>query len=135
MCKIANRMLGLLCLSTSLVLAAAGAALAQTTSFTYQGRLTDGGTPANGMYEIQFTLLGCNGRGHTAATTCPGCGHASQCASERQAPLLQPLDFGATVFPGADRYLRLVFDVMPLILLRRSRRVSRSLQLRMRFAA
>jgi len=33
-----------------------GAALAQTTSFTYQGRLTDGGTPANGTYEIQFTL-------------------------------------------------------------------------------
>src|SRR6266576_447143 len=31
-------------------------AFAQTTSFTYQGRLMDGGTPANGTYEIQFTL-------------------------------------------------------------------------------
>ena len=28
----------------------------QTTSFTYQGRLTDGGSVANGSYDLQFTL-------------------------------------------------------------------------------
>src|SRR2546429_9817275 len=32
-------------------------ASAQTTSFTYQGRLTDGGTPANGNYDLQITLF------------------------------------------------------------------------------
>lgn len=32
-------------------------ALAQTTSFTYQGRLSDGGTPANGNYDLQFALF------------------------------------------------------------------------------
>src|SRR5439155_21224007 len=32
------------------------AVFAQTTSFTYQGRLTDGGTPANNNYDLQFTL-------------------------------------------------------------------------------
>src|SRR5258705_5277474 len=32
------------------------AARAQTTSFTYQGRLTDGGTPANVNYDLQFAL-------------------------------------------------------------------------------
>jgi hypothetical protein len=32
-------------------------AQAQTTSFTYQGRLTDGGTAANGNYDLQFTLF------------------------------------------------------------------------------
>src|SRR2546426_12599805 len=31
-------------------------ASAQTTAFTYQGRLTDGGTPANGNDDLQFTL-------------------------------------------------------------------------------
>ena len=34
----------------------ASTALAQTTGFTYQGRLTDGGTPANGVYDLQFGL-------------------------------------------------------------------------------
>ncbi len=29
---------------------------AQTTSFTYQGRLTDGGAPANGTYDLEFKL-------------------------------------------------------------------------------
>src|SRR5436190_23290118 len=35
----------------------AGAVFGQTTSFTYRGRLTDGGTPANGNYDLQFALF------------------------------------------------------------------------------
>jgi len=31
-------------------------AQAQTTTFTYQGKLNNGGTPANGTYDLQFTL-------------------------------------------------------------------------------
>ena len=38
----------LLLLIPLLLSMAAGTAFGQTTSFTYQGRLTDGGTPANG---------------------------------------------------------------------------------------
>ncbi|HEX6189676.1 MAG TPA: hypothetical protein VFZ40_16490 [Pyrinomonadaceae bacterium] len=38
------------------MLLSAGGALGQTTSFTYQGKLTDGGTPANGTYQMQFSL-------------------------------------------------------------------------------
>ena len=30
---------------------------AQSSSFTYQGRLTDGGAPAKGPYQMQFTLF------------------------------------------------------------------------------
>src|SRR5438445_1065065 len=30
---------------------------AQGTAFTYQGRLNDGGAPANGSYDLTFTLL------------------------------------------------------------------------------
>jgi hypothetical protein len=32
-------------------------ALAQTTQFTYQGKLTDGATPASGTYEMEFKLF------------------------------------------------------------------------------
>ena len=31
-------------------------ARAQGTAFTYQGRLNDGGAPANGSYDLQFIL-------------------------------------------------------------------------------
>ena len=30
---------------------------AQTTAFTYQGKLTDAGNPANGNYDLQFKLF------------------------------------------------------------------------------
>jgi len=33
-----------------------GSASALSTGFTYQGRLTDGGTPADGAYDFQFNL-------------------------------------------------------------------------------
>jgi len=32
-------------------------ALAQTTAFTYQGRLNDGVNPANGKYDLTFALF------------------------------------------------------------------------------
>lgn len=35
----------------------AGAAFAQTTAFTYQGKLTNNGTPATGSYEMRFRLF------------------------------------------------------------------------------
>ena len=34
-----------------------GAVQAQTTAFTYQGKLTDAGNPANGNYDLQFKLF------------------------------------------------------------------------------
>ena len=53
--KTNSRLLLLLYVALVLLLAAS-AARAQTTTFTYQGKLTDGGTPANGSYDLQFTL-------------------------------------------------------------------------------
>ena len=32
-------------------------ALGQTTVFTYQGRLSDGGQPANGTFDLEFKLF------------------------------------------------------------------------------
>ncbi|HEV7378065.1 MAG TPA: hypothetical protein VGN95_25515 [Pyrinomonadaceae bacterium] len=45
-------------LFVSLLLLLAGhTALAQDSTFTYQGRLTDGSTPATGTYELEFKLF------------------------------------------------------------------------------
>ena len=38
-----------------------GLAVGQNTNFTYQGRLTDGGTAANGTYDLQFKLCDMGG--------------------------------------------------------------------------
>src|SRR5262245_58655153 len=46
----------LLLFSAALSLDAALGARAQGTAFTYQGRLTDNGVPANGPYDLRFTL-------------------------------------------------------------------------------
>src|SRR6266446_1877680 len=39
------------------VLFNAGAVLAQTTAFTYQGKLVDNGNPASGNYDLTFKLF------------------------------------------------------------------------------
>src|SRR6266704_5741651 len=80
----------------------ATSASAQTTAFTYQGRLTDGGTPANGNYDLQFALWDSLGGG-------------SQIGSTQALPAVQvsdgvfnvTLDFGANAFPGANRFLEI----------------------------
>jgi len=42
----------------ALLVSFSGAAtFGQSSSFTYQGRLTDGGTVANGLYDLQFALF------------------------------------------------------------------------------
>jgi hypothetical protein len=46
----------IICL-VSAYLAMASTAFAQSDTFTYQGRLTDGGSPANGNYDIEFRLF------------------------------------------------------------------------------
>src|SRR5437870_13750850 len=40
-----------------LILFGAAVAFGQASSFTYQGRLTDGGTAANGNYDLQFAIF------------------------------------------------------------------------------
>jgi hypothetical protein len=76
-------------------------ATAQTTAFTYQGRLTDGNFAANGNYDIRFSL-------HSVAS-----GAGSVGTSQTINPVVvssgqftATLDFGAQ-FPGADRWLQI----------------------------
>lgn len=46
-----------LALLLGVLLLGASGGMAQTTAFTYQGKLTDSGTPASGTYDMQFKLF------------------------------------------------------------------------------
>lgn len=41
----------------SIIVLASGTCLAQTTGFTYQGKLADAGAPATGQYDLTFKLF------------------------------------------------------------------------------
>ena len=103
----ANRALGFPGLSALLVLVCAGATLAQTTSFTYQGRLPDGATPANGVYEIQFTLWDAIAAGTQEPQPEPIVITRTNVQVSAGAFTVQSLDFGANAFPGGNRYLEI----------------------------
>jgi hypothetical protein len=51
-----NKRPGLILAILALNCASVFTARAQTTAFTYQGRLTDMGAPASGSYDLQFLL-------------------------------------------------------------------------------
>jgi hypothetical protein len=79
-------------------------ATAQTTAFTYQGKLTDGGTPANGQYDLQVKLFDAPTEGTQQGTTLT----LSNVAVVNGVFTVQ-LDFGAcaSCFSGAARYLEI----------------------------
>src|SRR6266480_4605612 len=85
-----------------LILLAEGAALAQTTAFTYQGRLTDGGTPANGNYDLQIALFD-SADGNTQIGQTQVISNVPVSAGV----FTTALDFGASAFPGASRFLEI----------------------------
>src|SRR5687768_5532441 len=78
--------------------------LAQGTAFTYQGRLTDGGNPANNSYDMEFKLFDTVdvGTGTQQGSTIPN-------------PIVQVtngifavvLDFDLGVFDGSPRFLEI----------------------------
>lgn len=90
--------------TVALVLAWVGGAFAQTTAFTYQGRLTDGATPANGTYDLQFKLFDTptveTGTQQGLTITNPG-------VQVTAGIFTVTLDFSANVFTGAARYLEI----------------------------
>jgi hypothetical protein len=85
-------------------LLAASTANGQGSAFSYQGKLTDAGSPANGSYDLQFKLF-----------DTPTVGTGAQQGSTITNPTVQvtagiftvTLDFGANVFTGADRFLEI----------------------------
>ena len=71
--------------------------------FTYQGRLTDNESPANGAYDMRFTLHSASSGANTQV------GGTIQIASVivTNGLLREELDFGASPFDGEDRWLEI----------------------------
>jgi hypothetical protein len=86
------------------LLFAAGAVPAQTTTFTYQGRFNDGGTAANGTYDMQFKLFdnATVGSGSQLGSTI-----TNGAVNVSNGVFTVQLDFGAAAFPGANRFVEI----------------------------
>jgi hypothetical protein len=84
------------------MLLGAASATAQTSSFTYQGRLTDGGTAANGTYDLQFALFDSLSGGTQIGST-----QTLNTVLVSNGVFSVSLDFGASSFNGSDRFLEI----------------------------
>ena len=73
---------------------------AQGTAFTYQGRLTDNGGPATGIYDLQFAVYDSVDGGVQQGGTL-----AAADLTISNGLFTVTLDFGASVFDGSDRWL------------------------------
>lgn len=86
-------------------LAAASTAFAQTTAFTYQGKLTDAGSPANATFDMQFKLFDTVDVGTDAQQ---GGTITNPTVQVTNGVFTVQLDFGAGVFDlGPDRFLEI----------------------------
>jgi hypothetical protein len=74
---------------------------AQTTAFTYQGKLTDNGAAQN-TYQMQFALFDAPAGGSQIGGTL-----TNSSVAVNQGVFTVGLDFGASVFTGADRFLQI----------------------------
>jgi hypothetical protein len=74
---------------------------AQTTAFTYQGKLTDNTSVGNGTYDLQFALYDALTGGNQVGTTQTHTG-----VMLNRGFFTVDLDFGSQ-FPGADRWLEI----------------------------
>src|SRR5438445_13896626 len=83
-------------------LLAATSAFAQTSSVTYQGRLTDGGAPANGNYDLQFAVFDSLSGGTQIGST-----QTLNTVAVSNGVFTVSLDFGANAFTGANRFLEI----------------------------
>ena len=100
----------------SVLLAIVAPALAQTplgTAFTYQGRLMDGGKPANGNYNLEFRLFDADVAGNQIGAP----------VTQNSTPVTGGLftlalnvnnEFGASAFNGQARWLEVSVNGQPL---------------------
>jgi hypothetical protein len=75
---------------------------AQTTQFTYQGKLVDNGNPASATYDFQFKLFDLLTGGTQQGTTV-----TLNSVAVTNGIFTVNLDFGAAAFPSADRFLEI----------------------------
>ena len=75
-------------------------AFAQGTAFTYQGRLNDGTNPASGTYDLRFAVYDTLAGAFTIAGPV-----TNSAVGVSNGLFTVTLDFGASAFTGADRWL------------------------------
>jgi hypothetical protein len=85
----------------TLGLAQTFAAFAQSTAFTYQGRLNDGAAPANGLYDLTFALQAAESGSAQVGVT-----RTNLATAVSNGLFTVSLDFGGA-FPGAARWLEI----------------------------
>ena len=88
--------------SLLVLIGATGVGLGQTSSFTYQGRLTDAGTAATGNYDFQFGLWDSASGGAQIGSTL-----TLNSVAVSNGVFNVSLDFGASSFNGANRFLEI----------------------------
>lgn len=76
--------------------------IAQTTAFNYQGRLTDGGNPANGPFQMQFKLFDALAGGNQIGATL-----TDVAITAANGVFGVKLDFGSNALNGANRWLEI----------------------------
>ena len=84
------------------LLIAANSGRAQGTAFTYQGSLSDSDHPANGQYDLQFTVLDAATNGNSVSGTITNLATAVS-----NGLFTSALDFGSNVFNGPARWLEI----------------------------
>jgi hypothetical protein len=84
------------------LLGSATVAITQGTAFTYQGQLTDGGQPANGIYDLRFAIYANASGGSPVAGPI-----TNSLVGVTNGLFTVALDFGAGVFTGAERWLEI----------------------------
>jgi hypothetical protein len=77
----------------------AGTSTALSTGFTYQGQLTDGCTPAEGSFDLQFELYDAETDGNLIGTV------AQEDVAVAEGLFTVTLDFGPGAFDGQARWL------------------------------
>src|SRR5438034_612210 len=85
-----------------IVLTIAVTANSQGTAFSYQGKLTDGGNPANGSYDLQFVLFDSLSDGAQIGATL-----TRSAVAVGNGIFRVQLDYGAGAFSGSERFLEI----------------------------
>ena len=99
--------------------------LAQSSLFTYQGRLVQGAQPANGSYDFRFTLFNAVTNG-----TAIGIPLTNAAVQVSNGVFSTGLDFGAQAFDGSPRWLELAVrtnaNATPFMVLSRRQQITLS---------
>src|SRR5262245_37984307 len=95
------RSIGLCFLLPAMILFTLNASAAVSTAFTYDGRLSDGGNPASGIYDLRFTIYDALVVGTQQGPTL-----TNTATAVSNGLFTVTLDFG-NQFPGADRWIEI----------------------------